>query len=204
MWVRIPPGAPLQRKEHDINWKDHVYYDETSPTCLRWSNDLYRGKHFNIRYKLKGDVAGNTGRGQSFLSVKGKMTLIHRVVWEMHNGPITDEALVVDHINGDNKDHKISNLRLVSLKVNAQNTRLKSHNTSGACGVHYRELISGNNIYEYWVASWVDSGKYVKRSFSVRKLGYAKARDAAENCRKEEIIKLNLSGESYSERHGRS
>jgi hypothetical protein len=56
----------------------------------------------------------------------------HRVVWKMAYG---EDALFIDHINGDRTDNRISNLRSVSSAENAKNKATPSHNTSGHVGV---------------------------------------------------------------------
>ena len=37
----------------------HFYYDETSPSCLRWKVDRYGGKGYNIKKISQGDIAGS-------------------------------------------------------------------------------------------------------------------------------------------------
>lgn len=39
--------------------------------------------------------------------------LAHRVIWEIYNGPIP-EGMIIHHINGDKKDNRIDNLKMVS------------------------------------------------------------------------------------------
>jgi len=44
----------------------------------------------------------------------GERTVLeHRLVWEAHHGPIL-EGMAVHHINGNNQDNRIENLRLVT------------------------------------------------------------------------------------------
>lgn len=42
----------------------------------------------------------------------------HRLVWIAFNGPITDEHLVINHINGTKLDNNLSNLELVTNTYN--------------------------------------------------------------------------------------
>lgn len=55
-----------------------------------------------------------------YVSEKGKITLLHRYVWEKHNGQI-QSGKVVDHINGNGLDCRKENLRLASALENSYN-----------------------------------------------------------------------------------
>lgn len=64
----------------------------------------------------------------------GAKLYVHRVIWEMHNGPIP-EGMMVDHIDGDGLNNRLNNLRLVTMTGNGRNARRPSTNSSGLSGV---------------------------------------------------------------------
>lgn len=63
----------------------------------------------------------NTNTGYIAVTFKGKQYMAHRVIWELLNGPIP-EGLVIDHINMDRADNKITNLRLATKSQNNMNS----------------------------------------------------------------------------------
>jgi hypothetical protein len=101
------------------------YYDETSPTYLRWNRDAGRGK----QKKEIGVVAGYVDRGVGYSRVNtgGKMYLCHRLIWIMHNGNIPT-GMQINHINHIRSDNRISNLELVTrLENNHKKKKKDSH-----------------------------------------------------------------------------
>lgn len=86
---------------------------------------------------MAGHNAG-TVRPDGYLQVSlfGKTQLVHRVIWEMHNGPIPD-GMEIDHINHDRLDNRIENLRIVSRQENSVNLSKRIDNTSGIVGVSW-------------------------------------------------------------------
>ena len=70
-----------------------------------------------------GDRAGSfhTG-GYRRVKVNGENVMEHRVIYEMHHGPIP-EGMEIDHINGDPADNRIKNLRVVTSSENKQNQK---------------------------------------------------------------------------------
>lgn len=67
-----------------------------------------------------GSRAGHVNpRGYWEMKFQKKLLRQHRVIWEMHHGPIPDD-LTIDHINGVKDDNRIENLRLLTLERNSQ------------------------------------------------------------------------------------
>ena len=66
----------------------------------------------------------------------GKTYRAHRIIWEMHNGPIPDE-MVIDHINGDPFDNRLSNLRICTTAQNRMNNGPSRASKTGYKGVVY-------------------------------------------------------------------
>lgn len=182
---------------------DLYFYDECSPTCLRWAVDIYSGRWKNFKNVSVGDVAGGVGNSGYYQVRKNrKLQLVHRVIWEMHYGEIAPDKFI-DHIDGDKLNNKLENLRIVSREGNARNCKPRLDNTSGVVGVTLttNTLRSGNTA-SYWRAFWTDlQGNGKTKSFSVHKLGYEKAYTMAVEYRLEMIESLNESGAGYTERH---
>lgn len=63
---------------------------------------------------------------------KGRVMLVHRIVWKMMTGY---DPEVIDHINGDGTDNRWKNLRSVTIAQNTLNRSLNKNNKSGVSGV---------------------------------------------------------------------
>tara|TARA_Y100000114_G_C11764120_1_gene332345 strand:+ start:35170 stop:35736 length:567 start_codon:yes stop_codon:yes gene_type:complete len=178
-------------------------YDESSPSCLRWAVDIYSGRWKNFKNVSVGDVAGSiNSSGYYQVRKEGRLILVHRIIWELHFGPI-EQGMFIDHIDGDKTNNKLSNLRVVDRKGNARNCTPRRDNTSGKVGVNLcvNTQRSGNKSY-LWRAVWSDlDGKLRSKSFNVRKYGYENAYNLAVEYRQKMIDELNSLGAGYTERH---
>lgn len=85
---------------------------------------LYWKKKTTNRVKV-GEVAGSLTHGYLEVAIYGKKCRCHHVVWAMETGayPELDKYTVIDHINGDKADNRLSNLRIVNRSQNGQNSK---------------------------------------------------------------------------------
>ena len=181
------------------NIREFVYYDETSPTFLRWKT-----KH--TRKVVKDAPAGYySERNDSwYVRINRKCYLLHRVVYLLENGEIPDD-LEVDHIDRNRSNNRKDNLRVVTHATNMRNTSLQINNKSGVTGVNYKEIFDKRKGYLYkgWRAEWRDeNGKNCTKLFSIRKYGYEEAFRLACVHRAAMLSRLVSLGLMYSETHG--
>lgn len=178
--------------------EDYFYYDESSVTFLRWKVDRYAGRYGKTKNVSAGDEAGSLiksakGRVQCYrVSVLKKAINVHRVIWEIFNGPIP-KGMVIDHLDGNPLNNCISNLECKTQKHNSQNKTLSKANKTGYIGIHFYKRKS----YFYIVASSIRDGRVIKKSFPVHKIGYDEALSLAIKARDEMIQYLNDCGENY-------
>ena len=107
-----------------VNWEELFYYDETSPTCLRYkvdNNGVNSGKRF------ANDVAGYINTSDNYSRYKvgylGKEYMVHRIIYQMLRGDIRSD-MVINHINTNSQDNRICNLEQVT---SADNNRKQKH-----------------------------------------------------------------------------
>ncbi len=84
-----------------------------------------------------GAIAGTPhNHGYWGIRMLGQSHLAHRLAWFMHYGEWPSDQL--DHINGDKRDNRIANLRVVTNRQNNENYRSAKHNSkTGYLGVCY-------------------------------------------------------------------
>lgn len=71
--------------------------------------------------RFAGRMAGTQhSAGYWQVNINGSLRLAHRVIWEMHHGPIP-KGMEIDHVNRCRTDNRIENLRLVTYSQNQRN-----------------------------------------------------------------------------------
>lgn len=72
--------------------------------------------------------------GYATAKMDNKNVVMHRFILML-----TDSSLVVDHINRNRRDNRVSNLRLCDRKTNTYNCKLPHTNSTGYKGVSYHK-----------------------------------------------------------------
>ena len=109
-----------------IDYSQFVYYDESSPSGLRWKVDVRSGRSYTKVLTKAGDVAGTKENGYWHCQISKKRVYNHRVIWVLHGNTDT----TIDHINGDRLDDRIENLRDVTQARNQRNRKHGNINSS--------------------------------------------------------------------------
>lgn len=188
----------------------NLYYDETSPSCLRWACDIPRQNQTGViegsYIRRAGDIAGtlaSSGRVGNRYRVKfqQQVFMAHRIIYTMFHGDI-QEDFVVDHIDGNGCNNKISNLRAVPQSINCRNTQKRANSVTGHNGVTFSTVANKYGVYYYYTATWVHNGKIGNKYFSIEKFGKDEALRLATEYRAKMIAEMNAAGAGYTDDHG--
>lgn len=123
-----------------MNHHDHFIYnaDGTLTWKPRPREHFRTNKGWRVfRARFEGKPAGtDQSMGYRSVIIQMKSYLTHRIIWEMHYGPIP-KGMQVDHINGIRNDNRIENLRLATNSQNGMNKGPQSNNQRGLKGVRF-------------------------------------------------------------------
>lgn len=126
-----------------MNWNDYFRYDEATGELvfLPRPATMFKTQHacnsWNTTFANKSAGCRRSQRGVPHcitVVIRGKQVNTHRIVWEMHHGPIPD-GMMIDHINRDAWDNRIENLRLATAQQNSANQGVRRTNKSRFKGV---------------------------------------------------------------------
>ena len=123
---------------------------------------MYKEDSLGLIRLSKNNKPGYVGKnGYRYVSIDSIEYLEHRLVWILHFGPI-NKTLIIDHINGNKEDNRISNLRIGSQSQNCQNRRkASSRSKTGVIGVSIKKR-KGKIKYR---AAIKIKGKVIERLF---------------------------------------
>ena len=187
------------------NFHEHFQYDEGSITGLAWARDSEYNRP-NVKVGLPtGYLCSHKNKDYFTVQLYYYAYTVHQIVWILFNGLYDTKTLNVDHIDGNKKNNKISNLRLVSIGMNLRNSKMRKANKSGTTGVSYCPYFSKKlgRMIDLWMAHWAEGNKK-KKSKSFSELKYENPKELAIQYRKEQIERLNKEGMGYTERHGQA
>lgn len=175
-----------------INIADLFYYDETSPSFLRWKVEIRSGRDGNRVMTYPGQVAGGIPSREGYFVVRYNNSLYkcHRIIWTIFHGEIQD-SLFVNHKDCNRQNNNILNLELVTQAENNRKAiglvlgKCRKDNSSGVNGVMFITRPYKEILLEYWEANFKTDIKKLTKSFSVNKYGYDEAYRLACEWRKQ-------------------
>lgn len=140
--------ATMVTQEYLRYW--YFYNDETGFFYWRRSN---KKKH-----AIRGaKVSGGGNNSPRLMTINNNVYKYHRIIWLYVYGEYLKDHELIDHIDGDKRNNKLTNLRLVNKSQNAQNIKKAPiHNRSGVLGATWSSqkgkyisciVINGKKIY---------------------------------------------------------
>ena len=131
-----PQGVLRQLLDYDpdtgfLTWKARgVEWFNPAPAAQKTAQHVC--ETWNTKYAGKLALHHIPSHGYRTGALLGESLRTHRVCWKWVYG---SEPEMIDHINGDTADNRISNLRSVSNQINSQNQKRRPDNVSGIPGV---------------------------------------------------------------------
>ena len=98
-----------------------------------WKHRPSARPQWNSRYAGKEAFTGSSC-GYKQGSIFGKLHQAHRVIYAAAHGVWPE---LIDHINQNRSDNRISNLRVANKVLNAHNSKMRVDNVSGVKGVSW-------------------------------------------------------------------
>lgn len=175
-----------------LNVANLFYYDETSPSFLRWKIEIRSGKDNNRIMAYPGAVAGGKPNQEGYFVVRYNNSLYkcHRIIWTIFHGEIQD-SLFVNHKDCNRQNNNILNLELVTQAENNRKAspfvlgKCRNDNTSGVNGVMLVNRLYKGEVLKYWEATFKTASSKPTKSFSINKYGYDEAYRLAYEWRKQ-------------------
>lgn len=126
----------------NIDWSNLKNIPNT-PYFLSLEGHVYNK---NTSRQLREEKNGEYRRVQLYYSYNGKHISVHRLMWEIFNGPIPN-GYEIDHIDRNPSNNALNNLRLVTHSENAKNANHKNIRVY-TINIETNEKIQYNSISE--------------------------------------------------------
>lgn len=135
-----------------MNPENNITLDELGK---RFSYDPITGFLSSKKWRpnIKPRILNAKRNGYIYVRINKIAFSAHRIIWFMYYG--SWPTIMIDHINGDKTDNRISNLRQASDHENQYNAKKQIRNKSGVKGISYRRQTNR------WRASIRKNGKVV-------------------------------------------
>jgi hypothetical protein len=118
----------------------------------KWFVDGYhsakgQANKFNLKFAGKETFLNSNTTGYRQARVNGSMVCAHCLAWLIMTGAFNSTD--IDHIDGNKKNNKWSNLRLVNRSENCRNKSKRSDNSSGVTGISLKKSSGKWQAYIY-------------------------------------------------------
>tara|TARA_R110001632_G_scaffold176038_1_gene295733 strand:- start:67 stop:618 length:552 start_codon:yes stop_codon:yes gene_type:complete len=121
--------------------EEFLPYYERAKEILNYNPEtgIFTWEEYRSNTAKKGSVAGSSHNGgymKITITIKGRQRklLAHRLAWFIYCGELPN---IIDHLDRDPLNNKITNLRLCTQQQNQFNTSKRVDNTSGFKGVDW-------------------------------------------------------------------
>lgn len=121
--------------------KDRLSYNPDTGVLTWKEKEISHKNDFAWNSRLKGAQAGSIHKsGYLMVGLRGiarttRYAAAHRLAWLIYYGELPKN--IIDHIDGNKTNNRISNLRDATYKENAKNRWLDDRNNSGVHGVFW-------------------------------------------------------------------
>lgn len=133
---------------------------------------LFRRKHIRRNATTEWHPGWVNDEGYFYIRVYGISFKAHRLAWACHYREWPSG--IIDHIDQNPGNNKISNLRNASFAENSWNFKMHSNNTSGSTGVYWIKR------RQRWSARIYKNNQEIHLGYFVNKVDAAAARRAGE------------------------